>query len=313
MSHRLLIVASCLVVAACAGSRSPGQIQGLLADAYAAAETHAQAGRNHEAAVLLASVREIDPAHAGLDALTSQIDPNAFATMDRGWLGSNLKLRPRAEHSLGARVAWYVPDRLLDLMDVVSVDAHTGYGVFVDAHVTRAAQVAGGFRSVAGLGLHEHRSLGGRAQVEAGLNLLPVGAQTFTGGLAGTSGALGIADHFAGVHRPDARLYREYRDYWSIGAAGTVLFIGVDWDLHPAQLVDFFCGFAGIDFLNDDFARTRGLELSRREQWILADLSRVRGDTSALEIYRARAGDAQDETEGALAESTPAPAVEHAP
>lgn len=307
MIHRLLTLSSYLLFAACASSPSPGQVQGLLADAYAAAEAHARAGRDHEAALLLTSVHEIDPELEGLDALRAEVDPNAFASMESGWLGSNRKLRPRADRSIVARVALYLPDRLLDLLDVVSVDAHMGYGFFVDAHVTRAVQAAGGFRSVAGLGLHEHRSLGGRAQIEAGLNVLPVGAQTFTGGLAGTSGALGIADHFAGLHRPDSRLYREYRDYWSVGAAGTVLFVGVDGDLHLAQLADFLLGFAGIDLLNDDFARTRGLGLSRSERLISANLSRVRGDPRAVEGYLARVEAARTENDDALADSMPAP------
>ncbi len=263
--------------------------------------------------MLLASVHKIDPAHEGLRALSARLDPGASAAMERGWLGSNRRQRARVERSFAARAAWYVPDRLLDLLDVISFDAHTGYGLFVDAHVTRAAQLAGGFRSVAGVGLHEHRSLGGRAQVEAGLNVLPLGAQTFTGGLAGTSGAIGIADHFAGLHRPHARLYADYRDYWAVGAAGTLLFVGVDWDVHPVQLVDFFAGFACIDFLHDDFARTRGLELSRREQWIVADLGRLRGDERALARYRAGRDEVPEASASDLAGSAPEPASPPAP
>ena len=128
--------------------------------------------------------------------------------MQQSPLGMNRKLRAQADRPIWARALLWLPDRALDLMDVVTFEAHTGVGLFADAHATRAMQLLGGARSIDGFGLHDHRSLGIRSQAEAGLAALMAGAQSYASGIVGTSGAYGAADGFAGLHEPGDPLYQ---------------------------------------------------------------------------------------------------------
>ncbi len=198
----------------------------------------------------------------------------------------NRKLRPHVDRSPLARAALYLPDRILDLMDVVTVGVHVGPGAFVDVHATRAVQASGGARSTGGVGLHEGRSLGTKGQAEAGLTVIALGAQTYAGGLVGTSGAASVVDSLAGMHQPSDRLYQEIRDYWAVGASATVGAVGFEADVHLLQIADFLTGWVGIDYLHDDFAHTRALRFDEPEPKLLAELSGVRQSRESQRAYR---------------------------
>ncbi len=282
-----LVLGICsLVASACAPTRSPERVDYLLSRALSAAHAKQQAGMDAEAAVMLNAVASVDPSYPGLAELDAALDPAVRRGMDRGLLGMNRKLRPRVERSGRTRALLWLPDRLLDLLDVATFGVHMGTGLFADAHVTRAGQVSGGLRSTGGLGVHDHRSIGMKSQAEAGLTVIAAGAQTYGGALVGTSGTIGSADSLAGLHNPSDRLYQEFRDYWAVGASATLLFIGVEVDLHPLQLADWFAGFAGIDFLNDDFGRTRSLRFDAGEPMLLREVWNTQASKRTLEAYR---------------------------
>jgi hypothetical protein len=265
--------------------RRPDQVEDLLAQAYRAAENHHEFDLDPEAAVLLAAIAAVDEGYPGLRDLEEDLQPAAGAGLRLGLLGMNRKLRPEVVRRPWVRALLWLPDRVLDLLDVVTVGIHLGPGAFADAHVTRALQVSGGARTTGGLGLHEHRSLGMKSQAEAGLTLVAVGAQSYAGAVVGTSGAHGAADSSRGVHDPAAPLYRQLRDYWAIGASATALFLGFEVDLHPVQLADFAAGIVGLDFLNDDLAHTRGLKLDTVEHELLTEIWRVRRSRRTLAAY----------------------------
>ncbi len=203
------------------------------------------------------------------------------------YLGSNFRRRMPADRSVLGAALLYLPDRVLDLLDVLSFDVHVGLGAFANVHVTRALQLGAGARGVVGFGWHDHRSLGLQTQAEAGIVAVGLGAEGYGGTLAGTSGIVSGGEGLAGLHRPSNPLYQQYRDYWAIGAAVTVVFVGVDFDLHPVELVDAVLGFATIDILNDDFARTTGMRINSVDRELLAELSQVAQDPETLEAYRA--------------------------
>ena len=276
---------SCLLLSACAFHRTPDQVEDLLAQAFRAAEKHQEFEMEAEAALLIDAISAVDGDYPGLHDLTGDIDPAARIGMRRSVLGMNRKFRPQVERSPHTRVLLWLPDRLLDLLDVVTVGVHFGPGAFADAHLTRAFQVAAGFRTTGGLGVHDHRSIGMKSQAEAGLTLIAVGAHSYAGGLMGTSGTRGSADSSKGIHRPTAPLYQQLRDYWAVGASATAGILGLEVDFHPLQLADFLAGVVGIDFLNDDLAHTRGLKLDPVEKKLLADLWKVRSSKATLAAY----------------------------
>jgi hypothetical protein len=284
---RPLLAICALWLVACVHERPPERIGDLLSHTLLAAQNHHDYALDSEAAALLEAITQVDASYPGLAELRAQLDPATTAGMRRSWMGMNLRMRPEVVRPVWARVLLYLPDRLLDLMDVVSFDVHFGWGVFADVHATRAVQLAAGARTTGGIGLHAQRSLGIKSQGEAGVSVLAGGAQSYAGGLVGTSGAHGAADSFAGLHKPSDALYQGFRDYWGIGASATAGVIGAELELHPLQLADFFAGWIGFDFLRDDFAHTRGLKLDWVDQQRIAELWRIRNSPAVLEAYAA--------------------------
>jgi len=271
----------------CAVTHPPGTVKSTLQDTVSAARAHHQAGNDVEAAQLLEAALRVDSQFPEAQELRASLSPEIEFLFDHPWLGSNFARRPATERSTTAKVLLYLPDRILDLLDIISFDAHFGPGIYLNYHVTRAVQAGIGFHGTGGLGWHDHRSLGALGQAESGIVLVALGAQAFAGSMAGTSGVRTTADSMAGLHQPSDRIYLELRDYWAIGESFTAILIGLEWDLHPVELADFFLGWGGIDILNDDFAHTRGLHLGRAERRFIRWLSEMERSEETMSGYRA--------------------------
>jgi hypothetical protein len=272
------------VLCACAPLRSPQEVSDRLSQALISAKRYAELGQQAEAIQLVHAVEKVDPEYPGLAEVRASLTGGEDLSA-KPLLGSNKSMRPKAERSVAARVALYLPDRILDLLDVVSFEAHFGPGAFADVHATRGLQAAAGLRSVAGLGLHEHRSLGLQTKAEAGVNALAVGGLATAGATVGTSGVQTGSDGILGFHSPTDELYQEYRDYWAVGASVTTVLVGAEVDFHPVQVVDFLAGLLTIDFLNDDFATTRGLQMSDLDQALLVELADIKKSKKSLNAY----------------------------
>jgi hypothetical protein len=168
----------------------------------------------------------------------------------------------------------------------VTFDVHSGLGAFGDFHVTRAIQASAGARVVGGIGLLPQREVPGfQFQADVGAQVFGVGDQRFVGFLSGPSGVFSGAANLRGPHSPDDRFYQDFRDYWAIGASGTVGFAGGGADLHLVQAADFVLGFAGIDLCNDDRAHTRGLNLLTSERELLQELARIESTPELMREY----------------------------
>ena len=302
-----LLLTLCLLVSACATQRTPEQVDDLLSQTLEAAWLRHQGDMNGEAVILSHAVAAVDPDFTGLAELEEALGPELSRRMNGDLLGINRRMRPPVERSLTTRVLLWLPDRLLDLLDVATFDVHFGFGAYVDAHATRALQAGGGFRSTGGIGLHEGRSIGLKSRTEAGLSVIAAGAHSYAGANLGTSGLVTGAGHTAGLFRPTDPLYHQLLDYWAIGGGGTAGIVGADWDLHPVQLVDFLAGFVGIDFLNDDLARTRRLDFDAVESTLLDEIWKVRRSGKTLRAYRTAFAADPSEPADANVSDPPAP------
>ncbi len=283
-----MLLGLALAASAC-GTIPPDETRARVERALDFARARLDAGEPDAARPLLRAVRSIDPEEPALSALGPEgaDDSSESAPLDTPWLGSNRARRLDADRPGWARALLYFPDRVLDLLDVVSFDVHVGPGAFVDVHATRALQLAAGGRFVGGFGWHDARSLGVQFQGETALNLPVIGASAYLGGKAGTSGVALTRQALAGLHRPSDPFHQEWRDYWSVGFAVTAVVAGVDFDLHPVELADFVAGFTTIDFLADDFAGTRGIGWSGREADAASELMEVAFSEEAVRAYRA--------------------------
>lgn len=277
----LVLVAS----TACSSARTGGEVDVLLGHTLRASIERTADGDAIEAYQLARAVADVDPDYPGVQLSLSGLPQDLDHLFDNEWLGSNVALRQPVDAAWWEHVLWYVPDRVLDLADIVSFDVHLGFGLYADVHATRAAQVNGGFRTVAGFGWHEGRSLGIKTQSQAGVNVLPFGAEGYSAMSAGTSGVHGGSWGEAGIHEPGDALYQDYRDYWAIGGGATILFVGAEADLHPVQVWDFVAGLLTFDPLNDDFASTTSVDFSPTEERLVRSLGEVAVDGEALEAY----------------------------
>jgi len=282
---KTLCLFALLPLAACTSPLTGAEVDVALHQTLAAARGHHEAGRDAEAARLLQAITQVDAEYPGLTDLDDEVP--TFANMEHpGALGNNLRPRERVDSGVFARIAWYLPDRVLDLLDIFSFDVHIGVGALANVHVTRAFQFGAGFRSVGGVGWHDMRNLGVRTQAEAGFNLLAFGTQAVSAMQAGTSGVTGGAWDLAGFHGPRDDIYRDDRDYWAIGAQVTAAVAGVDVDVHPVEIFDGLVGFFLFDPLHDDFATTEGLDLSDTDERFLRTVEKAASDTESLHNYR---------------------------
>ena len=287
----LVICVLWLTAGACA-SLPPSQdlINAQLEHTIVAAQYHYDKGQETEASILTEAVQRVEPNYEGVSELSQKISAKGGDITKRGILGINRRLRTKTDWFFMKHLIFYVPDRILDVLDIFSFDLHVGLGVLANVHATRAVQVGAGLRTKAGLGFHQQRSLGFAAESEVGVSVLGLGAQSFAGSMTGTSGVITSGDSFAGLHRPSSDLYQEYRDYWAIGADVTAGLTGVSVDIHPIQIFDLIGGLFLIDFARDDICTTRGLKLSPVEKELLISLSEIERsklrdkDTSAKEV-----------------------------
>ena len=97
---------------------------------------------NTSASALLAAVARIDPQHQGAAGLRAALGSDWSGLAPQPLLGSSHAMRPALKRPVYQRALLYLPDRALDLLDVISLGNGFGNGAFVDVHATRALQLA---------------------------------------------------------------------------------------------------------------------------------------------------------------------------
>lgn len=289
-----------LALCACSSPMPPEKIGIKIDQAFLAAESLRVDGKIAGASEFMEAIRVIDPEDPRLPVEAAESRYQAHP-----WLGSNVARRDPCDGGFFFAILFYLPDCVLDLLDLVSFDVHGGPGAFVNAHVTRAFQIGAGARTVAGLGWHDHRSLGVQLQAESGICLPFFGTQAYAGKSAGTSGVIGTSDSQFGLHRPSQQIYHDYRDYWAIGAAATVVFVGADADIHVVDLGDFFAGLLTFDPLNDDLSSTCSVGLSDDDEDLLWELFELSDDRDSVDRYRS--WKKQHRVDGAVPDPVDAP------
>lgn len=141
--------------------------------------------------------------------------------------------REREGRNLGIELLLYIPNRVLDLFDMVRARLRVGPGL------------AAGVRATEPLSIY----VGGYASVYAGLPgprqrpwfPIPVGLETHTGVTASVADAT-----------LDAGIGPDYSPT-EVGASLHLLIVGADVGVDPMEIVDFLAGFILMDPRGDDF------------------------------------------------------------
>lgn len=136
------------------------------------------------------------------------------------------------EHSWGHVLLWYLPNRVLDLLDVFRARVRVGPGFAVGARVTEPVSVYLGSYASVYAGLPGPR--------RGGAFVSPVGIETKSGiglSLADISVEGGVGPDYSSTE---------------VGVSLHALLVGVDIGFDPIELLDFVTNIIGIDLRDDD-------------------------------------------------------------
>ena len=163
-----------------------------------------------------------------------------------------------AKPSTGRRALMYLPNRLLDLTDVVSVSVggpllpklFVASPVHANAHVTRAVQL--------GLGASDDIVTVGKGYQRRVMPWVRGARELSAGPVTMCKYSMDLGDREldfkkAGVLVPSDRPFSEgFMDYWAIGAEAAVLPVAAKVEVHPVEIADALLGFLLIDLPRDD-------------------------------------------------------------
>ncbi|MBU4199704.1 MAG: hypothetical protein KKG09_00550 [Verrucomicrobia bacterium] len=139
---------------------------------------------------------------------------------------------PKPVHSLGHKIIFYLPNRFLDLVDIVRFRLRAGPGLAADACMTMyAANFIGEYNTIYA-GLPGPR----RAPVLP----RPVGREALKGLLV------------MGVDATDETLYPPHYSESEMALGAQLLLVGLDVGFDPIELGDFLMGWVLVDITGDD-------------------------------------------------------------
>lgn len=225
------------------------------------AEMYMNKGEYKEVVYITRALLDADPDNLETQTLQEQAlaaQPAASILVKKSILGSNLADRvANEEFPWWGRIPLYIPNRVLDLIDLITLEVGACFGFGVKAQLTDfasvGAQVTAG-EAVVGL---NRRHLSARASQEEYFHFLPFGAVLLSDARAYTGDAYFLATDQAGIKFPTDPIYQRARDFWAIGAQAQAFTAAANVQLHPIEFFDFLSGFVFYDPLKDDLGSTR--------------------------------------------------------
>lgn len=227
-----------------------------------------QQGKSDEGVKLLMVAQLLHPENAKITDIINKLTPEQKKSLEESpMLGFNKSKRAHVDSSTLEKVAWYIPDRLMDIVDMISIGISIGPQVGAGVWLTREAQLVAYTGSGAGIGFFQKKQLGGIGEASFDAAIGPFSTTALAGARIGTGGV----DFTLGTvlyHEPGLPLYQEYRDFWAIGAKLGVI-VGIEIEIHPIEMYDFVLGVATFDPMNDDLATTRRLRFDSAQNTLM--------------------------------------------
>ena len=156
--------------------------------------------------------------------------------------------------NIGEKLLFYIPNRIVDALDVVSVAL--GIGPVVEARLmaTRAVDFGAGISFSTAKAYKNYNRQYGLGIEEGWYWSFIVGEESYT--ISDTTPWVSAySESCVGFPLPTQRVYDFYdgqRDYWAFGGSLGLLIDG-DLYVHPVEFADFILGFFLIDIKDDDF------------------------------------------------------------
>lgn len=148
----------------------------------------------------------------------------------------------------------YIPNRIVDMVDMFSLDLGFGPSAKADMRVTRAFSFGAGTGATAMALKGYNRQYGCSLDDGYDMSFAWIANEN-----SERSHSLNNVQeywyHSSGMPKPSERIYnwqKGARDYWAIEAGGA-LFVQVDFAIHPVDIADFITGFFFYDLKGDDY------------------------------------------------------------
>ena len=154
---------------------------------------------------------------------------------------------------LPEKIVFYVPNRLLDALDMFSVNVGAGLVAQARLMCTRAIDVGAGWGTTAKIYKAHNRQYGVGIEEMWYYSLICIGEEHYSM-ITNSPWVDNYVEMRAGVPDPSVRTYDFFkgpRDYWAIGGSLGFLIDG-DLYIHPLEWLDFALGFLLIDIKQDD-------------------------------------------------------------
>ena len=156
---------------------------------------------------------------------------------------------------LGETIMLYPVNRILDILDLFSLNVGLGADVQANVHVTRAMQLGLGGAATGRLAfpINYKRQTGVYRQYGGELSFLPLTAEAYHKRNVSSWQTVEPVDYKAnGVSEPGRKIYEEARDYYAIGAHVPLVLGSVEAEVHLKEIPDLILGFLMIDLQEDD-------------------------------------------------------------
>jgi len=233
-----------------------------------------------QAAIMYRALLDSEPDNKEVNEKVETVFASAPETahlFNKKKLGSNKTDRvPNKDFGIPGRIALYLPNRILDVLDIFTVEVGAGSGIGLGVKVTEYATA--GFQGTFGEGLVglNRRHLSARGTVDNYAEIGPVEAKSIFESRAYTGGVYSVQHHKSGIKKPEQRLYQQARDFWALGIRAAYI-VALNFEIHTVEIYDFFAGLLFFDPLVDDLGSTKGVRLTHSEKELLKEFVQQAG------------------------------------
>ncbi|HCE42385.1 MAG TPA: hypothetical protein DET40_02410 [Lentisphaeria bacterium] len=157
------------------------------------------------------------------------------------------------KYSIAKTVVMYLPNRIIDILDIVTMDVGAGASFGAEARITRWLQFGGMTIDRYFVGKNCSRQFGGGYEAGWNYEMFCLDAEAkYVDYTFGSMNKYVVKRKPFGLADLGENTFEKSRDFWEIGAnAGWMVSMGVA--IHPVEIADFLAGLVLIDLKKDDY------------------------------------------------------------
>lgn len=167
---------------------------------------------------------------------------------------STLSFATETQASILDKIVLYIPNRLVDVMDIFTLNLGLGAKAKAEVYATHAFGFGAGIGASAKVIKDYNRQYGGCLENGWNTQFMAVAAEDSERTIC-SRGVQKYIYFFTGVPSYEENIYNFYtgaRDYWEL-KLGLAALVEADVSLHPVELADLVTGFFFYDLKGDDY------------------------------------------------------------